>query len=158
MSQVFLPYRIPFPTELVQHSGHVNRVPGHHCVGEKIKATGLVVLFLFLFPPHRAAVSEEQETSQCVECLSLVKLGDGTAPDLVVPFYVNALTNSSSYNLRIGAIASLEMLGEDAKPAVAQLMATLQDPDSRVRFYATNALIAIDPDAAMDAGITAPPE
>ena len=69
-------------------------------------------------------------------------------PDRVVPVLINALHDPRSLVQR-SAVKSLEQFGPDAKLAVPALVGLLnaQDP------WVTNALKAIDPDAAAKAGV-----
>ena len=74
-------------------------------------------------------------------------------PALVVPLLMNAVHDSDA-GVRYYAIKALEKFGQDAELAVPALVLSLNDPDWEVRGYATNALKAIDPEAAAKAGIT----
>jgi hypothetical protein len=75
-------------------------------------------------------------------------------PTLVVPVLTNAV-HDPSLSVRFSAIQSLGMFGQDAKlavPALVEFLNTSHD-DTSVRELATNALKAIDPEAAAKAGV-----
>ncbi len=53
-----------------------------------------------------------------------------------------------SPDVRVMAVGLLGRLGSTAKPAFPLVLQSLADENSRVRYYASNALVLIDPDAA----------
>src|SRR5262249_14427422 len=71
---------------------------------------------------------------------------------LVVPALVNALADTN-FVIRLLAATCLGDFGANAQPAVPVLVRLLNDPTSRVRPDATNALRKIDPEAAARAGV-----
>ena len=77
---VLLVHRLALRPETFDHSGHVDRVPGHHRVGHQVQAPRLVPQFLLLLLPERALVGEEQELPQAVEGLALVELAEDPPP------------------------------------------------------------------------------
>ena len=80
---VLLVHRLALGPELLDHRGHVDRVPGHHRVGHQVQAARLVPQLLLLLLPERALVGEQQELPQAVQGLALVELGVDPPP--VVP-------------------------------------------------------------------------
>ena len=58
-----------------------------------------------------------------------------------------------SVTLRRNAFWALRQFGPEAKPAVPKLVQLLSDVEAAIRSEATNALKAIDPQAAAQAGV-----
>ena len=73
-------------------------------------------------------------------------------PDMVVPALTNALSNRN-LTLRLLAWRSLALLGRAGKQAVPALVKSLSDEDQDTGQSASNALKAIDPEAATKAGV-----
>jgi HEAT repeat protein len=70
-----------------------------------------------------------------------------------VPVLIECL-DSHEPNLRTAAVAALgSSFRAAAKPAVPKILKCLSDADLGVRWQATNALRAIDPEAAAKAGV-----
>jgi hypothetical protein len=78
----------------------------------------------------------------------------GTEPDRVLPVLINALHDESG-TVQTCAILALKDYGPNAKRAVPALVEFLNTHDDATsdRSYATNALKAIDPEAAAKAGV-----
>ena len=55
--------------------------------------------------------------------------------------------------VRVMAVGLLGRLGDAAKPALSLVKERLNDNDERVRYYAQQALVQIDPEAAVRAGV-----
>jgi HEAT repeat protein len=75
-----------------------------------------------------------------------------TEPRLVVPRLVNAL-NDTNFVIRMVAAGGLGRLGTNSQRAVPALLLLLSDPSLDVRPEVTNALKAIDPEAAARVGV-----
>jgi HEAT repeat protein len=71
----------------------------------------------------------------------------------VIPILIGYLIDGKEQALRYGALWSLRQFGPAAKPAVPNLLKLINDVNASVRSEATNALIAIDPEAAAKAGV-----
>jgi hypothetical protein len=75
----------------------------------------------------------------------------------VIPILVECLEQPPpprySVNLRHNALWSLSQFGAQAKPAVPSLLRLLNDSHASIRSDVTNALKAIDPEAAAKAGV-----
>jgi hypothetical protein len=65
---------------LVEHRGQVDRIPGHHRIGQQIQARRLMQQFLFLLFPQDPLVGEHQEFTQRVQGLALVELSLDPSP------------------------------------------------------------------------------
>jgi hypothetical protein len=66
---------------------------------------------------------------------------------------INAL-NDPNHQIRTAALMALEQLGPNAKPVLPVLVEFLSNAQSSMEWtYASNALMAIDPDAAAKAGV-----
>jgi HEAT repeat protein len=63
------------------------------------------------------------------------------------------LTHDDNPKVRVGAALALGNVGKGAAAAVAALTEALKDRDLSVRLFATNALLKIDPEAAIKAGV-----
>jgi hypothetical protein len=74
-------------------------------------------------------------------------------PELSLPTLVSLLKDTNG-TMRFAAALALMRFGSAAKPAWNDLVASLNDPDPKVRTWATNALTEIDPDAAKQIGLT----
>jgi HEAT repeat protein len=78
-------------------------------------------------------------------------------PERVIPILVKFLDEPQnpqhSIIIRADAIWSLRQFGAQAKPAVLVLLRLLNDAHEGIRSDATNALKAIDPEAAAKAGV-----
>jgi HEAT repeat protein len=78
-------------------------------------------------------------------------------PERVIPILVKLLDEPQnpqhSVIIRGNAIWSLLHFGAQAKPAVPRLLRLLDDAHEGIRYNATNALKAIDPDATAKAGV-----
>jgi HEAT repeat protein len=75
-------------------------------------------------------------------------------PPLVVPALMKAMSDSNeNVNVRVLAGIGLRSFGAEARPAGLALVPLLGDSNQAVRYAATNALEAIDPDAAARAGV-----
>jgi len=70
-----------------------------------------------------------------------------TDPGLVVPAYIDALSNDKSPDVRLRAAYGIVNYGTNARPAVPALVKMLNDTNSAVREAAANALKRIDPEA-----------
>jgi HEAT repeat protein len=92
------------------------------------------------------------DTNRIVRVGTMMALGrihmDGA---LVVPILITNLTKSNA--VLPTTIVTLGQFGEQAKPAVPTLLQFLNDDNEYVRVEATNALKAIDPEAAARAGV-----
>ncbi|MEO6181747.1 MAG: HEAT repeat domain-containing protein, partial [Verrucomicrobiota bacterium] len=75
----------------------------------------------------------------------------GEEPDRVVPVMLNIYQSSTNYSVKADIAHGLAKFGSKAHVAVPALLKALHDPDVVVRFSATNALRAIDPEAATKA-------
>jgi HEAT repeat protein len=73
-------------------------------------------------------------------------------PDLCLPALTSMLGVPPAY-VRKTALEALAKFGPDAKPAVPKVVESLEDLNYYARVAATNALKAIDPEAATKAGI-----
>jgi HEAT repeat protein len=73
-------------------------------------------------------------------------------PDQVVPVLIESL-HDPDLSVQLSALASLGDFGPEAKLAVPVLVELLNATDEYVRGDVTNALKAIDPEAAAKAGI-----
>ena len=73
-------------------------------------------------------------------------------PSQVVPFLLKSLNDTNQRVQEMAAFA-LGNFGDESKPAVPLLLKMLSDPDPLLHLYTTNALKAIDPQAAAKAGI-----
>jgi len=73
------------------------------------------------------------------------------APELVVPALINELNASNA--ILPTTIRTLSQYGEAARPATSTLLQFLNDKNDYVRTETTNALKAIDPEAAANAGV-----
>ena len=73
-------------------------------------------------------------------------------PEQVMPALLTALNDQLGI-VRLYAAHGLGRLGTNAQQAVPTLVAWLGDPDAFYRVAATNALKAIDPEAAAKAGV-----
>jgi HEAT repeat protein len=73
-------------------------------------------------------------------------------PGLVVPALTALLTSGTDY-VRETAVVALGQFGTKAENALPELIRTLDDTNPRLRTAATNALKAIDPEAAAKAGV-----
>jgi HEAT repeat protein len=90
-----------------------------------------------------------------VRCHEIIALGEiGTEPDRVVPVLLNALLDPQPV-VRTCAVEALGLFGPNAKLAVPALVEFLNMRDSSTsdRWFATNVLKAIDPEAAAKAGV-----
>jgi HEAT repeat protein len=89
-----------------------------------------------------------------VRCHALLALGRiRTEPDRVLPVLINAL-HDPSYVVHPDAVRALLEFGPNAKLAVPALVEFLNaDDHSTDRLLVTNALKAIDPEAATRAGV-----
>ena len=78
-------------------------------------------------------------------------------PERAIPILVKFLDESQnaqdSLMICANAIWLLGQFGPEAKPAVPSLLRLLDDAHEGIRFYATNALNQIDPEAAAKAGV-----
>jgi HEAT repeat protein len=74
------------------------------------------------------------------------------AEDEVMPLLLKALESPVRMNWG-GAIHLLAQYGDRAKAAVPTLLRLLDDEDARIRFFVTNSLPRIDPEAAAKAGV-----
>ncbi len=81
---------------------------------------------------------------------SLMKIH--SQPGLVVPVLLKALADAN-YGVRLCAIVGLWAFGPEAKAAVPALVSLTQDRDLMLRLCAGEALMEIDLDAAINAGI-----
>jgi len=73
-------------------------------------------------------------------------------PRLIVPAFVKGLSDTS-FSVRMVAVMGLANFGTNAQEAVPPLVRMLSDPNGNVRTIATDALRAIDPEAAAKAGV-----
>jgi HEAT repeat protein len=112
----------------------------------------------FIGPPAKEAVPSllrwATNADQQVRFGAIYALGEIHAqPDRVLPVLINALHDPAS-GVQHGAVWALQYFGPDAKVAVPALAELLNAPyDYESRFAATNALKAIDPEAAAKAGV-----
>jgi HEAT repeat protein len=74
------------------------------------------------------------------------------SPDLVVGALIGHLSSSNT-GKQIWALSALSAVGADAKAAVPKVLKLLDSPHLLLRLNATNALKAIDPEAAAKAGV-----
>ncbi len=72
--------------------------------------------------------------------------------EVVVPALTKLLTDSDG-NVQFAAARGLQQFGTNAQQAVPKLVLSLNDPSPAIRSAATNALKAIDPEAAAKAAI-----
>jgi hypothetical protein len=77
----------------------------------------------------------------------------GEEPERVVPVLLNVYESSTELSLRGDAARALARFGAKARSAIPSLIKALQDTDIVMRYTATNALRAIDSEAAAKAGI-----
>jgi HEAT repeat protein len=96
----------------------------------------------------RATNSDAAVRSIAVEALA----GVDAQPREVVPALVKALSDTAPI-IRVYAARGLGRWGTNAQDAVPTLVLFLRDPLPHLRFAATNALKAIDPEAAAKAGV-----
>jgi HEAT repeat protein len=74
-------------------------------------------------------------------------------PERGLPVLINAL-NDPDFQIRTAALMALQGLGPDAKPALPVLVEYLSNAQSGVEWtYASNALMAIDSEAAAKTGV-----
>jgi hypothetical protein len=112
----------------------------------------------FIGPPAKEAVPSllrwATNADQEVRFGAIYALGEIHAePERVLPVLINALHDPAS-GVQHGAVWALQYFGPDAKVAVPALAELLNAPyDYESRFAATNALKAIDPEAAAKAGV-----
>jgi len=112
----------------------------------------------FIVPPAKEAVLSllrwATNADQEVRFGAILALGRIHAqPERVLPVLINALHDPAS-GVQHGAVWALQDFGPDAKVAVPALTNLLNAPyDYESRFAATNALKAIDPEAAAKAGV-----
>jgi hypothetical protein len=96
------------------------------------------------------------DTNRLVRWDTMVNLGRIHAePGLVVPLLVNAIGASNIITDRLTAtvITTIGQFGEEAKEAIPTIIRHLNDEDITVRNASTNALKAIDLEAADKAGV-----
>jgi HEAT repeat protein len=78
-------------------------------------------------------------------------------PEQVIPILVEFLDKPQNPQhvliIRSDAIWALREFGPQAKSAIPSLLRYLNDEDGGIRSHVTNALIAIDPEAAAKAGV-----
>ncbi len=86
----------------------------------------------------------------CSAMHALVRISE--EPDLVLPVLTNALRSAVPV-VRMNAVLALGELGPDAKPAGPALVDMFNDSFPEVRRSATNAIKAIDTEAAAKAGV-----
>ncbi len=92
-------------------------------------------------------------TNTSVSANSLWALGEiHSEPEIVVPALMKFLHDPRSEFRRVTAFA-LAKFGTEASPAIPSMLELLKDQDLAVRFSVTNALEAIDPEAAAKAGV-----
>jgi HEAT repeat protein len=131
--------------------GIVNQNISHDSQSYTIETLGL------LGPAAKAAVPTllqcATNADRNIRFQAILALGKIHAePERFVPALTTALHDTDS-NVRSLALGLLGRFGLDAKPAVPALIESLNDRDTVIRRYATNALKAIDPEAAAKAGI-----
>jgi HEAT repeat protein len=97
----------------------------------------------------RAAGSSNAPVREVAVC---ALYGVDTEPRLVVPALVDALSNTN-FVIRMVAARGLGRFGTNSQRAVPPLVLLLSDPSLDVRPEVTNALKAIDPEAAARAGV-----
>lgn len=76
----------------------------------------------------------------------------GQKPEIVVPALIHTLDDTNDL-VKAMAAYGLGFFQVQARPAVPALLRTMTNIDPSYRFYLTNALLAIDPQAAAKAGI-----
>jgi hypothetical protein len=92
-------------------------------------------------------------TNQSVRLIAVMVLAQGQhEPSLVVPALSKCLSDTNS-DVRTFAAQGLGWYEAEARQAVPALVPLLRDPNGNVRLVATNALKAIDPQAAAKAGV-----
>jgi HEAT repeat protein len=107
-------------------------------------------------PPAKAAVpllvrfmNDPNKYARFGTTVTLMRIHEDAA--LVVPVLITNLTESNV--ILPTTILALASFGDRAKPAVPALLRFLGDKNDFVREAATNALKAIDPEAAAKAGV-----
>jgi HEAT repeat protein len=124
--------------------------------------------FIANMPPEKVAILPEVgkiAVRPLLECLKdrdeYIRAGAvralgafGCEPEIVVPALINQLTaTNADPEVVHSAVRALENFGPRAKASVPALLQTLNHPDSSIRFGATEALKAIDPNATAQTGV-----
>ncbi len=65
---------MPLRSQVRDRISHVDRIPGHYCIGHKIETTGLIGLIFGLMPPNVALVGKEEKLPEGMQSLPLVEL------------------------------------------------------------------------------------
>ena len=94
-----------------------------------------------------ASTNESQRIS-AVYVLSQIK----SQPSVVIPVLV-AFLSHTNFEVRLWAVEGIGNFGTEAQRVLPALTKMLSDPNGPVRRAATNALKAIDPEAAARAGV-----
>lgn len=135
---VCLIHRPAFGSKLVDHGGHVHRVPVHYRVGDQVQAPRLVPQLLFLPLAERSLVREQQELPQAVEGLTLVELGVNSPPEFLKGIAqesgarrVHLIAHSMGNLVMTQALAQLvEDRDETGMPEFDQILLTAPDIDA----------------------------
>jgi hypothetical protein len=95
------------------------------------------------------------ETNQLFRAKAILALGwFRSEPSLVVPVLITNLQSASSSRMvRSSSLIALSQFKGDAREAIPVITNSLFSSDSTIRSRATNALIRIDPEAAIKLGI-----
>jgi hypothetical protein len=102
-----------------------------------------------------AALTEAlKEANPSVRGYAVLVLGQiGSPAKTSIPALIHLLEKDETPTVRGSAAEALGLLGEGNTLAVAALTGALKEADPRVRGYATNALLKINPEAAIKAGV-----
>jgi hypothetical protein len=116
-----------------------------------------VLTFGELGPPAKVVLPDlikcTNDSFGAVKMRVIISLGKiHEEPEKVVPILIRYLTDKN-WNVRVYAVTSLGQFGPEGKLAVPQIASLLNDQDFAVRGEATNALKAIDLEAAAKAGV-----
>jgi len=91
--------------------------------------------------------------SQAIRILAQIRQRADVAIPILVEILAKPQNQQHSGTLRLDAIFALAQFGPQAQPAVPKLVELLSDTNWLIRSTATNALRAIDPEAAAKAGV-----
>jgi hypothetical protein len=134
----------PFIDQLRDTSDFTNWLDAAKVVGRCPEKAGPAVPFL---------VTTLADTNISFQFAALGTLGMiHQRPDLTIPAILPFLGHPKR-GFRVNTIDALRRFGNAATPAVPQLIKCLDDPEYEVRCNATNAMRAIDPEAAAKAGV-----
>ena len=78
---------MPFRSQVRNRIHHIDRVPGHYCIGHQIETTGLIGLIFGLMPSNVALIGEKEKLPEGMQGLPLVELSV-YAPSVVWVFQI----------------------------------------------------------------------